>query len=64
MEEWDIPWELGLLGHSDVHAVVHAIMDALLGAAALRDIGRHFPDKDLSIKGFPVFFFCRRWEDY
>ena len=40
-----IPWEKGLLGHSDADVVVHAIMDALLGAAALRDIGRHFPDR-------------------
>ena len=46
-----IPWELGLLGHSDADVVVHAIMDALLGAAALRDIGRHFPDTDPAYKG-------------
>ena len=46
-----IPWELGLLGHSDADVVVHAIMDALLGAAALRDIGRHFPDTDPQYKG-------------
>ena len=46
-----IPWEMGLLGHSDADVVVHAIMDALLGAAALRDIGRHFPDTDLQYKG-------------
>lgn len=46
-----IPWELGLLGHSDADVVVHAIMDALLGAAALRDIGRHFPDSDSQYKG-------------
>ena len=47
----NIPWELGLLGHSDADVVVHAIMDALLGAAALRDIGRHFPDTDPQYKG-------------
>lgn len=47
----EIPWELGLLGHSDADVVVHAIMDALLGAAALRDIGRHFPDTDPQYKG-------------
>ena len=47
----NIPWEKGLLGHSDADVVVHAIMDALLGAAALRDIGRHFPDTDPQYKG-------------
>ena len=46
-----IPWNLGLLGHSDADVVVHAIIDALLGAAALRDIGRHFPDTDPQYKG-------------
>ena len=40
----NIPWERGLLGHSDADALVHAIMDAMLGAAALGDIGQHFPD--------------------
>ena len=39
-----IPWEKGLLGHSDADVLIHAIMDALLGAAALGDIGQHFPD--------------------
>lgn len=47
----EIPWELGLLGHSDADVLVHAIMDAMLGAAALRDIGRHFPDTDPKYKG-------------
>ncbi len=42
----DIPHHLGLLGHSDADALLHAITDALLGAAALGDIGRHFPDND------------------
>lgn len=42
----EIPWEKGLLGHSDADVLVHAIMDALLGAAALGDIGTHFPDND------------------
>ena len=47
----DIPYEKGLLGHSDADVVVHAIMDALLGAAALGDIGKHFPDTDPKYKG-------------
>ena len=46
-----IPFEKGLLGHSDADVVVHAIMDALLGAAALGDIGQHFPDTDPQYKG-------------
>ena len=47
----EIPWELGLLGHSDADVALHALMDALLGAAALGDIGRHFPDSDDRYKG-------------
>ena len=47
----EIPHEKGLLGHSDADVVVHAIMDALLGAAALGDIGKHFPDTDPVYKG-------------
>ena len=46
-----IPHETGLLGHSDADVLLHAIMDALLGAAALGDIGRHFPDNDTRYKG-------------
>ena len=47
----EIPYEKGLSGHSDADVVVHAIMDALLGAAALRDIGYHFPDSDPAYQG-------------
>lgn len=47
----EIPFELGLLGHSDADVLVHAVMDALLGAAALKDIGYHFPDTDPAYKG-------------
>jgi 2-C-methyl-D-erythritol 2,4-cyclodiphosphate synthase len=47
----EIPYEKGLLGHSDADVLVHAIMDALLGAAALGDIGKHFPDTDPQYKG-------------
>jgi 2-C-methyl-D-erythritol 2,4-cyclodiphosphate synthase len=42
----EIPWEKGLLGHSDADVLLHALMDAILGAAALGDIGQHFPDSD------------------
>lgn len=47
----DIPYEKGLLGHSDADVLLHAISDALLGAAALGDIGKHFPDTDPRYKG-------------
>ena len=46
-----IPYELGLFGHSDADVLLHAIMDALLGASALGDIGKHFPDTDPKYKG-------------
>lgn len=46
-----IPYEMGLLGHSDADVLIHAVMDALLGAAALGDIGKHFPDTDPAYKG-------------
>lgn len=47
----DIPFEKGLLGHSDADVLTHAIMDAMLGALALGDIGRHFPDNDPKYEG-------------
>lgn len=47
----NIPYERGLLGHSDADVLLHAIADALLGAAALGDIGKHFPDNDPAYKG-------------
>ena len=50
----NIPYEKGLLGHSDADVLVHAVMDALLGAAALGDIGQHFPDTDPAYKGISI----------
>ena len=47
----EIPWEKGLLGHSDADVLLHAVTDALLGAAGLGDIGRHFPDTDPDLEG-------------
>lgn len=47
----DVPYEKGLLGHSDADVLTHAVMDALLGAAGLGDIGKHFPDTDPAYKG-------------
>ncbi len=47
----DIPYHVGLLGHSDADVLIHAVMDSILGAAALGDIGKHFPDSDEAFKG-------------
>lgn len=47
----EIPYQLGLLGHSDADVLIHAVMDALLGAAGLGDIGKHFPDTNPKYKG-------------
>ncbi len=55
-----IPYEKGLLGHSDADVLVHAVMDALLGAAALGDIGQHFPDTDPAYKGISSLELLRR----
>ena len=56
----EIPSELGLDGHSDADVLIHAVMDALLGAAALRDIGYHFPDTDMAYKGADSRMLLRR----
>lgn len=55
-----VPYEKGLLGHSDADVLTHAIMDALLGAAALGDIGQHFPDKDPQYAGADSIGLLRR----
>lgn len=56
----EIPWEKGLLGHSDADVLTHAIMDALLGAAGLGDIGRHFPDTDPEYAGADSLLLLKR----
>ena len=56
----DIPFEKGLLGHSDADVLLHAVMDALLGAASLGDIGRHFPDRDPAYEGISSLELARR----
>jgi 2-C-methyl-D-erythritol 2,4-cyclodiphosphate synthase len=56
----EIPFDKGLLGHSDADVLIHAIMDALLGAAALGDIGRHFPDNDESYRGISSLLLLKR----
>ncbi len=55
----EIPYHLGLLGHSDADVLTHAIVDAILGAAALGDIGTHFPDTDARYKGIDSSVFLR-----
>jgi 2-C-methyl-D-erythritol 2,4-cyclodiphosphate synthase len=59
----DIPWEKGLLGHSDADVLTHALMDALLGAAGLGDIGRHFPDSDPAYSGISSLVLLERVMD-
>ena len=59
----EIEHELGLLGHSDADVLIHAIMDALLGAAGLGDIGKHFPDTDNSYKGISSLELLKRVGD-
>ena len=56
----DIPYDLGLAGHSDADVLLHAICDALLGAAGLGDIGRHFPDTDAAFAGIDSRILLRR----
>lgn len=59
----NIPYEKGLLGHSDADVLTHAIMDALLGAAGAGDIGRHFPDSDRQYKGISSLILLSRVRD-
>ncbi len=59
----EIPYELGLLGHSDADVATHAVMDALLGAAALGDIGRHFPDSDDEFAGISSLLLLEKVRD-
>jgi 2C-methyl-D-erythritol 2,4-cyclodiphosphate synthase len=58
--EWRYPHHMGLAGHSDADVLVHAIMDALLGAAGEGDIGRHFPDTDQKYKGISSLLLLER----
>ena len=58
-----VPYEKGLDGHSDADVAIHALMDAMLGAAGLGDIGRHFPDSDESYRGIDTRILLRRVRD-
>lgn len=60
----EIPWELGLEGHSDADVLVHAVMDALLGAAGDGDIGGHFPDTDMRYKNISSLVLLERVMDH
>ena len=59
----EIPYEKGLLGHSDADVLAHAVMDAILGAAALGDIGKHFPDTDEAYRGASSLVLMERVRD-
>lgn len=59
----EIPWERGLLGHSDADVALHALMDALLGACAMGDIGRHFPDTDPGLEGISSVLLLEKTRD-
>lgn len=59
----NIPYEKGLLGHSDADVLLHAVCDALLGAAALCDIGRHFPDNDPEFEGISSLMLLKKTAD-
>ena len=59
----DIPYDKGLLGHSDADVLLHAIMDSVLGALALGDIGKHFPDNDLKYKDADSLRLCAAVSD-
>ena len=59
----NVPWEKGLLGHSDADVLTHAIMDSILGAAALPDIGQLFPDDDDEYEGISSILLLKRVKD-
>ncbi len=59
----EIPYELGLLGHSDADVLTHAVMDAVIGALGLGDIGKHFPDSDTKYKGISSLLLAKNCAD-